>query len=284
MSSLPNLSALTLEDDARSGVYVQDGFRRTISESRGSLAPDTPRDGKCLFHCLSRLKQDKTTEQVIKEVRDHLSINWDRMAKAHSEKSEKDTYLEPFAFRNRWGGSLEIDAAAEMYKVNIFEWFVFGGDPSLTDEQALRHASLSSKYRPAEGSTMEYLKSLPSWDLFWHKDHYRYLEKETSQYIHGAAAAAAHELPFTPLVRPKRVVPKRNTMNEELGKMAAEREARERVQPAQPSADVCHLSPVSADDEATDLLVRQLAKEEEQIARDAEMAQKLHREWSSTAV
>lgn len=281
MSSLPDLSSLTLNPhgDARSGVYcvplgiyVPQTTPRALTPSRGLLAPDVGRDGKCLFHCISKLHnrtfgQYKTTVQVIEDVRAYLALKWELISASHGEKSDKATYLRSVGVR--WGGPLEIDAACELYRVNIFEWVSI--DAGRPDEQALNSAVLSARYHPAFG-TKEQLKALPAWDIFWNNNHFRYLEKTTSKRIHDAAAQAG-----APVERPKKPARKAPNMNDQLRQLAAERAERAERERAAPAVeDVCYTGPIpDPGDEATMRLIRELVAQEEQAERDAALARQL---------
>ena len=218
MAAMPALSALTLSphskltEDAPNDVYClnrvgaqqigiympQTEQPRSITPSRGNLAEDVERDGMCLFHCISKLHnrtfgEYKTTPRVINDIRSHLERHWDRIAAEHEVKSDKAAYLASVGVR--WGGPLEIDAACEAYQVNIFEWTSIDAlnlnqASLLTDEQALQSAVLSARYHAKKGTSDE-LKALPTWDLFWNRSHFRYLEKKkkkTSRRIHDAPA------------------------------------------------------------------------------------------------
>lgn len=255
------------------GIYMPQIVPRTITPSRGSIAPDVERDGQCLFHCLSKLHNRtfgkyKNTMQVVEDVRSYLDTHWARMSEAHDEKSDKATYLSRVGVI--WGGPLEIDAASELYNANIFEWTSVDADRFLTDEQALSNAVLSARYHPNTVSK-ESRTALPSWDVFLHNGHYRYLEKTTSGRIHNAAAQPQE--PFKRLERPRKAAPHRMSMNDQLRKMAEERASRKRL--GTPD-DVCYTDPISdPGDEATMRLVRELLAHEEQAERDAAMARRL---------
>ena len=274
MSRLPDLSALCSKNGAAFGFYEPQTERRLITPSRGALAANVEKDGQCLFHCLSMLhirtfRTHRTTQQVIEDVRRYLNENWDRMAAAHGEKRNKAVYLE--TIRVRWGGPLEIDAACEIYGVNIFEWLSVDDDPLSTDEKALASAVLSAKYRPKEG-TPEELKALPSWDLFLHHNHFRYLETTTSERIHAAAAQPVERrLPERAASRGR--VP---TMNKKLGQLAAGRAERARGVPA--ANDVCHAGPIANPGEEASLrLVSLLVARDEQEKEDAVLAREMAR-------
>jgi len=210
-------------------------------------------------------RQHRTTQQVIEDVRWYLNANWDRMAAAHVEKSDKAAYLETVGVR--WGGPLEIDAACELYRVNIFEWVSLEAEFLSPDERALTSAVLSARYRPKEG-TPEELKALPSWDLFLHHNHFRYLETTTSERIHAAAAQPVERRLLERAAQRRRVP----TMNEELGQLAAERAERG----VSATDDVCHAGPVADPGrEATLRLVSELVAREEQEKEDAVLARSL---------
>lgn len=280
MAALPDLSAMTLNthtqlrEDAQVGIYFPQTIRRFITPSRGSIAPDVDRDGQCLFHCLSKLNNRtfgtyRTTEHVIGDIKSHLDKNWDRMASEHREKSAKEEYLKKVG--HRWGGPLEIDAACELYNVNIFEWRSLDAHKEFADEKALRSAVLSAKYHPKLG-TNEELQALPAWDLFLHRNHFRYLEKTTSMRIHDAAAQAAFQR------SPRKAAPRTAPMNKTLREMAEARESRARGAPA---GGVCHTEPLPDPDEsATEQLIRKLLAQEEQEERDAELARQQQQEES----
>ena len=253
-----------LRENAQVGVYWPRTEPRRITESRGVLAPDVDKDGQCLFHCLSKLC-NLTTAEVIRDIKKHLDENWERMAKGHGEKSPKAEYIKTVGVV--WGGPLEIDAACEIYNVNIFEWQSFDADSDLSDETALRSAVLSAKYHPRLDTKAE-RKALPSWDLFLHHRHFRYLKKTISTGIHDAKAQAS----------PPKAAP-RNAMNDTLREMAKARESRERGAPA---GDVCHTEPLPDPDElATMRLKSELVAQEEQAKSDAELARMLYKKWSS---
>tara|TARA_B110001450_G_scaffold32672_1_gene28314 strand:+ start:1345 stop:2106 length:762 start_codon:yes stop_codon:yes gene_type:complete len=251
MAALPDLSAMTLNthtelrENAQVGVYMPQTKLRPITDSRGVLAPDVDRDGQCLFHCLSKLwnrtsGKYKTTEQVIKDIKKHLDKHWERMAKEHGEKSVKAEYIKNVG--GIWGGQLEIDAACEIYNVNIFEWWSVDAALRLPDETALYSAVLSAKYHPRRGTNAE-LKALADWDLFLHHGHFRYLEKTISTCIHDAAAQAAFQ--------------------------------------RAPAGGVCHTEPLPDPDElATMRLISELVAQEEQAKSDAEAARTLYKKWS----
>ena len=258
----------------RAQVYEPAGPRK-ITPSRGVLARNVDADGQCLFHCLARLHNRtfgvyKTTTQVIDDIRSYLDEHWDVLSKAHSENDDKTLYLQDVGVR--WGGNLEIDAAAERYGVNIFEWTSTGEAANLlSHEQALGDAILSHRYHPTAGNPNE-LKAFASWDLFLHRGHFRYLEKTTSDRVHEEAAEQI-EKPFERLPRTRKPVPPKGTMNDALRYAAEERAARQR----RANADqVCYTRPMAdLNEEATERLVRELVAREEQEESDARMAHRL---------
>lgn len=259
----------------RAQVYEPAGPRK-ITPSRGVLAPNVDADGQCLFHCLAQLHNRtfggyKTTTQVIDDIRSYLDEHWDVLSKAHSENDDKTLYLPDVGVR--WGGNLEIDAAAERYGVNIFEWTSTGEAPNLlSHEQALGGAILSHRYHPIDGNPNE-LKAFASWDLFLHRGHFRYLQKTTSDRVHEEAAGRV-EKPSERLPRTrKKPAPPRGRMNDELRDAAEQRAARQLLADAD---QVCYFRPMpDPDEEATERLVRELVAREEQEQRDARMARML---------
>jgi hypothetical protein len=208
--------------------------------------------------------------QIVEDIRSYLGEHWETISNAHGEKSEKALYLQEVG--RRWGGPLEVDAASELYRVNIFEWTSADeAANSLSHEEAIGNAILSHRYHPINVPKSE-LKALPSWDLFLHRGHFRYLEKTTSGRIHDNEATRG-EKPFVRFERPRRSVPRNSSMNEQLREMAEERAAREHRE--KPS-EVCHIWPMAdPDEEATMRLVRELVAREEQEQRDADMARDL---------
>lgn len=259
---------------------------RRITPGRGKLGPDVPHDGDCLYHCLAELynatptfRGNKTGLEVMKELKQHIDQNWDRLAATDvGNVRDKTHYLQ--TFHGRWGGNMEIEAASEVYLVNIFLWV---GHPVIDedgpDEIAVEHALLSDKFFPIDGSKNE-LKEFPRWDLFLHKRHFRYLRPPVSDFIrtlaHTDPPPPPPERPPRSPDRPRRP-PERppRSPNQLMRELTAEREARARAAVEPPS---CPREPVvDLDYEATLRLVQQLEATERDEARDHELALRMSR-------
>ena len=76
---------------------------------------------------------------------------------------------------NMWGGPMEMDAAAELYGVNIFEYSTQNQYECLSHQDVVSRglARLITRYSPP-GWSAEERKRLNDWHILHHKNHYQY--------------------------------------------------------------------------------------------------------------
>lgn len=213
------------------------------SKTRGQLGKDVPRDGQCLYHALSRLynlsnpTNHKDTSDIIQDIKRYVTHNWTLLVTSHQPEEERDDYVNKIG--TIWGGAMELDAAAGLYDVCIFEWTsesnLHKHIADMRDEDALVHAVLRARYSPVGKTTREQLKQLNSWDLFLHKDHFRFLSPAASASLpHYPNPQNGNAAADKPLSNTKK-------QNAVLHELAIEREERNKSSQKGKSAedDVC---------------------------------------------
>ena len=244
---------------------------RPYTKSRGLLGPNVPPDGRCLYHALSRLYNlsnqttHKDTSEIIQDIKLYVTRNWTRLVAAHQPKEERKDYVDSIGVV--WGGTMELDAAAELYGVSIFEWTsesnFYPHIANMRDEDALDNAVLRARYSPVGKTTPEELKQLNSWDLFLHNNHYRFLSPEASvslpHYPNPQNGNAAADKPLSNTKKPNSI----------LHELAIEREERNKSSQKGKSAkdDVCFQNDLEMSIEAMRAMALALRLQHEEIDR-----------------
>ncbi len=258
----------------------------TNRRKKDVLVEVTREESICLFHCLSQLHRATFPDErpmgprdVIEAVRTHLRANWERMSREHSERMPAEAYLATVG--DNFAGELEIDAAAELFNVAIFEWYV---DPAIKlsgPMNGLTTAVLHAKFFPLRATDAAARKALPTWDLVLHRAHFYYLRAESTQRIHDAAA----ERPAAAVRPAGRSAGSENAHRAEQQRdnnlrlrEAAEERARRAGAPAAPvDGGSCRRGPLAVDDEASLRLIQEIARQEQQEAEDRALALQLGR-------
>lgn len=159
---------------------------RYLGSSNLKLGEDVTHDGACLYSCIAQLVKrtlgECTTPMEVREnIASYLATDnhYQRLATSHSLKEQWEDYyndrLSPFTM-TVFGGDFEIDAAAELYQVAIFQWAI-DGKPDHSTEDVFELAYLKTSYFPIESTDSQLRKqsSKANWHLLWHNSHYRYM-------------------------------------------------------------------------------------------------------------
>ena len=289
--------------------------RTLLAREKANNWLDTPHDGACLFHALYasyRMAYWLPNAGLIvsgadmrTKICDYIRDNGALFQAQHSDmirakaalrlKKPIDavTYEEALPVyclimrdEKEWGGYPEMDAAAMMLNVIVHEFKV----PDLGGQRhtAILHATFYPIQSQLDNKAER--KQVTKFVLIWRNNHFEYVAPDVPRALQGAMSTPSSSAEADVTVRERaqymmnqRTKPdarKRSLGNDGLYAMALARESRKQQEKGGGKCPLykATLTQEQRDEMATQVLIRQLQKEEEDTTSDAELARLLSME------